>query len=74
MGFFFIWVWLDKGLEIFGDCDGLKLFRGDLSEEGSFDEAVKGCVCVFHVAASMEFGVTAAENIGDWYKSYLFYF
>ncbi|ONK65927.1 uncharacterized protein A4U43_C06F2420 [Asparagus officinalis] len=60
---------INKGLEIFGDCDGLKLFRGDLSEEGSFDEAVKGCVCVFHVAASMEFGITAAENIEEYVQS-----
>ncbi|MQM15282.1 hypothetical protein Taro_048222 [Colocasia esculenta] len=35
----------------------LKLFKADMDEEGSHDEAVKGCVGVFHVAASMEFNV-----------------
>ncbi|KAL2331558.1 hypothetical protein Fmac_019139 [Flemingia macrophylla] len=35
----------------------------DLNEEGSFDEAVKGCDGVFHVAASMEFNVVEKENI-----------
>lgn len=52
-----------------GGCDRLKLFRADLSEEGSFDEAVDGCVGVFHVAASMEFGISAAENIEDYVQS-----
>ncbi|XP_065862234.1 dihydroflavonol 4-reductase isoform X1 [Euphorbia lathyris] len=33
----------------------LRVFKADLEEEGSFDEAVKGCHGVFHVAASMEF-------------------
>ncbi|CAA6658328.1 unnamed protein product [Spirodela intermedia] len=32
----------------------LKLFRAIMEEEGSYDEAVEGCVCVFHVAASMQ--------------------
>lgn len=46
--------------------DRLRLFRADLHEEGSFNEAVKGCVGVFHVAASMEFGVDMEdENIGN---------
>ncbi|XP_020591046.1 dihydroflavonol 4-reductase-like isoform X2 [Phalaenopsis equestris] len=42
----------------------LKIFKSDLSEEGSFDEAVKGCVGVFHVAASMELSVEHEEAIG----------
>ncbi|XP_020595905.1 putative anthocyanidin reductase isoform X2 [Phalaenopsis equestris] len=41
----------------------LKIFKSDLSEEGSFDEAVKGCVGVFHVAASMELSVEHEEAI-----------
>ncbi|GMH14405.1 hypothetical protein Nepgr_016246 [Nepenthes gracilis] len=45
--------------------DRLKLFKADLHEEGSFDEAVKGCDGVFHVAASMEFSVPDQENIGN---------
>ncbi|KAK4255632.1 hypothetical protein QN277_008609 [Acacia crassicarpa] len=35
----------------------LRLFRADLDEDGSFDEAVNGCDGVFHVAASMQFHV-----------------
>lgn len=42
------------------------MFKADLQEEGSFDEAVKGCDGVFHVAASMEFNVTAdREDLGN---------
>lgn len=44
--------------------DRLKLFQADLQVEGSFDEAVKGCDGVFHVAASMEFDIHAKDNIG----------
>ncbi|XP_020235267.1 dihydroflavonol 4-reductase [Cajanus cajan] len=43
--------------------DRLRIFKADLNEEGSFDEAVKGCDGVFHVAASMEFNVVEKENI-----------
>lgn len=42
--------------------DRLSLFRADLHEEGSFDEAVRGCDGVFHVAASMEL---EARNSGN---------
>ncbi|CAA7394528.1 unnamed protein product [Spirodela intermedia] len=44
----------------------LKLFRAIMEEEGSYDEAVEGCVCVFHVAASMQFSVPpdAADQDG----------
>ncbi|KAK7342570.1 hypothetical protein VNO80_25525 [Phaseolus coccineus] len=45
-----------------GGGDQLRFFQADLNEEGSFDEAVKGCVGVFHVAASMEFTVSEKEN------------
>lgn len=47
------------------------MFRANLQEEGSFDEAVKGCSGVFHVAASMEFEVRANEDIGITYFYYL---
>lgn len=33
----------------------LTLWKADLSEEGSFDEAIKGCTGVFHVATPMDF-------------------
>lgn len=45
--------------------DQLRFFRADLHEEGSFEEAVKGCDGVFHVAASMQFNVNEKENIGN---------
>uniref|UniRef100_A0A0R0H5M7 NAD-dependent epimerase/dehydratase domain-containing protein n=1 Tax=Glycine max TaxID=3847 RepID=A0A0R0H5M7_SOYBN len=44
--------------------DQLRFFQADLHEEGSFDEAVKGCVGVFHIAASMELNVSDKENNG----------
>lgn len=43
----------------------MRLFKADLNEEGSFDEAVKGCDGVFHVAASMQFSVVEKENMGN---------
>ena len=43
----------------------MRIFKADLNEEGSFDEAVRGCDGVFHVAASMEFNVDHKENIGN---------
>lgn len=33
----------------------LTLLKADLNEEGSFDEAIKGCEGVFHVATPMDF-------------------
>ena len=52
-------------LPLWGGGDRLRVFRADLREEGSFDEAVKGCSGVFHVAASMEFDVPAKEDTGN---------
>jgi len=43
----------------------LRIFKADLNEEGSFDEAVRGCDGVFHVAASMVFNVDQKENTGN---------
>ncbi|PNY06171.1 bifunctional dihydroflavonol 4-reductase/flavanone 4-reductase, partial [Trifolium pratense] len=49
-------------LSLWKGGDQLRIFRADLQEEGSFDDAVKGCVGVFHVAASMQFNVSDKEN------------
>ncbi|MQM21464.1 hypothetical protein Taro_054507 [Colocasia esculenta] len=40
----------------------LTIWRADLSEEGSFDEAVEGCTGVFHVATPMDFESKDPEN------------
>ncbi|KAI4333794.1 hypothetical protein L6164_018556 [Bauhinia variegata] len=50
-------------LSLWSGSERLRLFKADLQEEGSFDEAVKGCDGVFHVAASMEFNVNQKDNI-----------
>ncbi|XP_027343301.1 dihydroflavonol 4-reductase-like [Abrus precatorius] len=50
-------------LSLWTGSDRLRIFKADLNEEGSFNEAVKGCDGVFHVAASMEFDVVEKENI-----------
>lgn len=52
-------------LSLWKGGDQLRFFQADLHEEGSFDEAVKGCIGVFHVAASMEFNVRDKENNGN---------
>ncbi|KZV55977.1 dihydroflavonol-4-reductase [Dorcoceras hygrometricum] len=49
--------------------DRLSLFKADLREDGSFDEAVQGCDGVYHVAASMEFGSPATENLDGYVKN-----
>lgn len=33
----------------------LTLWKADLGEEGSFDDAIQGCKGVFHVATPMDF-------------------
>ncbi|KAF3337061.1 dihydroflavonol-4-reductase isoform X1 [Carex littledalei] len=45
--------------------DRLQIYRADLNEDRSFDEVVKGCVGLFHVAALMEFGTSVQENVED---------
>jgi bifunctional dihydroflavonol 4-reductase/flavanone 4-reductase len=40
----------------------LTLWKADLSDEGSFDEAIKGCSGVFHVATPMDFESKDPEN------------
>ncbi|KAB2095926.1 hypothetical protein ERO13_A01G073300v2 [Gossypium hirsutum] len=56
-------------LQLWNGGDRLRLFKADLLEEGSFDEAVKGCNGVFHVAASMEFDANTNENIESYVRS-----
>ncbi|MCI07450.1 bifunctional dihydroflavonol 4-reductase/flavanone 4-reductase-like, partial [Trifolium medium] len=42
-------------LELPGANSKLSLWKADLDKEGSFDEAIKGCTGVFHVATPMDF-------------------
>jgi anthocyanidin reductase len=49
-------------LDIPRDEETLKLFRAELSEDGSFDAAVAGCAGVFHVASPTEFAPKDPEN------------
>lgn len=58
-------------VELWKGKDRLSLFRADLLEDGSFDEAVKGCDGVFHVSASMEFGVPASQNIESYVQTHI---
>ncbi|KAK6774205.1 hypothetical protein RDI58_029444 [Solanum bulbocastanum] len=50
-------------LKLGEDSEMLRLFKADLREEGSFDEAMRGCIGLFHVAAPMEFCPQATENV-----------
>ncbi|XP_062170309.1 putative anthocyanidin reductase [Alnus glutinosa] len=56
-------------LSLWTSSERLRLFRADMQEEGSFDEAVKGCNGVFHVAASMQFNVHENEDIETYVRS-----
>ncbi|XP_052733251.1 dihydroflavonol 4-reductase-like isoform X5 [Vigna angularis] len=49
-------------LEIPGAESKLSLWKANLAEEGSFDEAIKGCIGVFHVATPIEFESKDPEN------------
>ncbi|CAD5175754.1 unnamed protein product [Musa acuminata subsp. malaccensis] len=40
----------------------LTLWKADLVDQGSFDDAVRGCVGVFHVATPMDFQCSDPEN------------
>jgi len=42
-------------VELPGAKTKLSLWKADLGDEGSFDEAIKGCTGVFHVATPMDF-------------------
>ncbi|XP_076938375.1 putative anthocyanidin reductase [Bidens hawaiensis] len=52
----------DRLLKLWRGGDRLKLFKADLHEDGSFDEAVRGCDGVFHVAASMDVIVKPTDD------------
>ncbi|XP_061353358.1 dihydroflavonol 4-reductase-like [Gastrolobium bilobum] len=49
-------------LELPGANTNLSLWKADLAEEGSFDEAIKGCIGVFHLASPMDFESKDPEN------------
>lgn len=48
-------------LKLPGADERLRLYKADLSDEGSFDEAINGCVGVFHVATPMDLQVKDHE-------------
>lgn len=41
-------------LELKNASTNLSLWKADLTEEGSYDDAIQGCEGVFHVATPME--------------------
>ncbi|XP_062185258.1 dihydroflavonol 4-reductase-like [Phragmites australis] len=49
-------------LDLPGAKKRLSIWKADLSEEGSFDDAIKGCTGVFHVATPMDFDSKDPEN------------
>ncbi|XP_061350717.1 dihydroflavonol 4-reductase-like [Gastrolobium bilobum] len=49
-------------LELPGAKTHLSLWKADLAQEGSFDEAIKGCTGVFHLATPMDFESKDPEN------------
>lgn len=49
-------------LDLPGASQRLTLWKADLGEEGSFDEAIEGCTGVFHVATPMDFESKDPEN------------
>jgi len=58
-----------KAWRVFAAVEGgdrLRVFRADMGEDGSFDDAAAGCVALFHVAASMELHVSPGQdNLGE---------
>ena len=48
-------------IELPGAKTRLTLWKADLSDVGSFDEAIRGCTGVFHVATPMDFESTDPE-------------
>nr|AAV83985.1 dihydroflavonol 4-reductase 3 [Triticum aestivum] len=49
-------------LELPGAKERLSIWKADLSDEGSFDDAIVGCTGVFHVATPMDFDSKDPEN------------
>jgi len=45
-------------LALDGAKEKLKLFKADLLEEGSFEQAIEGCDAVFHTASPVSLTVT----------------
>ncbi|KAL1820803.1 hypothetical protein ACET3Z_015672 [Daucus carota] len=50
-------------LELENASTNLSLWKADLNEEGSYDDAIQGCEGVFHVATPMEL-VLLKDNVG----------
>lgn len=46
-----------------GASEKLKIFNADLSKPESFNEAIEGCVGIFHTATPMDFTVSEPEEI-----------
>ncbi|KAL6578869.1 hypothetical protein OROMI_009085 [Orobanche minor] len=46
-----------------GASEKLKIFNADLDDPESFNEAIEGCVGIFHTAASVDFEEKEAEEI-----------
>uniref|UniRef100_A0A8R7R6T2 NAD-dependent epimerase/dehydratase domain-containing protein n=1 Tax=Triticum urartu TaxID=4572 RepID=A0A8R7R6T2_TRIUA len=44
----------------------LRVFRADMAEEGSFDDALAGCAALFHVAASMDLHLSPDQHDAGW--------
>ncbi|KAK7393007.1 hypothetical protein VNO78_21457 [Psophocarpus tetragonolobus] len=49
-------------LELPGAKTNLSLWKADLKKDGSFDEAIKGCTGVFHLATPIDFQSKDPEN------------
>ncbi|CAO2208768.1 unnamed protein product [Urochloa humidicola] len=49
-------------LDLPGATERLSIWKADLADEGSFDDAIKGCTGVFHVATPMDFESKDPEN------------
>ncbi|EES04562.1 hypothetical protein BDA96_04G055300 [Sorghum bicolor] len=49
-------------LDLPGATERLSIWKADLAEEGSFDDAIRGCTGVFHVATPLDFESQDPEN------------
>lgn len=48
----------------------LTLWKADLSDEGSYDDAINGCDGVFHIATPMDFESKDPEVIELYYEPF----
>ncbi|QDS69750.1 hypothetical protein FKW77_010133 [Venturia effusa] len=63
--------WMKK-VEAFSRPEAFELFEvKDMTKDGAFDEAIKGCVGVAHVASNMTFSNSYDEVVGDAVKGAL---